>query len=295
MAGQTKTEIRALLAQYECNPQHRFGQNFLVDLNLLHKLVAFAQVSCGDVILEVGPGTGSLTDCLLAEGARVVAVEIDRGFQRLLAERYADESRFRLLAGDVLETKTRLNPAIAQELDAVRADDATSTKLVANLPYQVATPVILELLVTRAEMKSMTVTVQEEVAQKFIASRQRGDYGPLAILSQLTAEVEILARIPASAFWPAPKVSSAILQLRRVEDAGALPFGLLKPLARFLRNIFAARRKTLRKIAKDWRDSGLEEALAEAEIASALRPEQLDPADWRRVFLAYAHRRSEDA
>lgn len=291
MPGQTKSEIRELLARYDCNPQHRFGQNFLIDLNLLHKVVDAANVRENDIVLEVGPGTGSLTDCLLDRGARVVAVEIDRGFQRLLSERFASEPRFRLIAGDALATKNQLNPQIAVELDSIRAESASESKLVANLPYQIATPLLLELLVTQPDMQSMTVTVQEEVARKFLDDAPASDYGPLAIIAQSTAKAEIVARLPASAFWPPPKVTSAILQLTRRECDEPLPFDLLKPFSVFLRSVFANRRKTLRKIAKDWPDEDLANALEEAEIATVSRPEELTPARWRRVFGLYAARR----
>ena len=157
MPGQTLREIRALLAAGGLNPQHRFGQNFLIDLNLMRKLVAAAELSPDDVVLEVGPGTGSLTEMLLDAGVRVVAVEIDRGFQAILRERLAANQRFTLVQGDALAGKHRVNPLVLNALRQTRPGAGGSYKLVANLPYQIATPQLVDLLLVEPQLERMEI------------------------------------------------------------------------------------------------------------------------------------------
>ena len=140
MAGQILSEIRAVLAGAGLAPQHRFGQNFLIDLNLMRKLVDAADLSPADTVLEVGPGTGSLTEILLDRGVRVVAVEIDHGFQAILRERLGTHPRFTLIQADALATKHCVNPLVLKILSEQPPDAGGAYKLVANLPYQIATP-----------------------------------------------------------------------------------------------------------------------------------------------------------
>src|SRR5262245_9624801 len=169
MPGQTLSEIRSLLAAAGLAPQHRFGQNFLVDLNLMRKLVQRAEVSNADVVLEVGPGTGSLTEILLESGARVIAVEIDRGLQELLHARLGDNPRFTLLRGDALAGKNEINPSVLEALRSTETGPGGARKLVANLPYQIATPLLADLLHVTPPVSRMTCTIQKEVGERLIA------------------------------------------------------------------------------------------------------------------------------
>jgi 16S rRNA (adenine1518-N6/adenine1519-N6)-dimethyltransferase len=146
MPGQTLTEIRQLLDAAGLKPQHRFGQNFLIDLNLMRKLLAAGSPQAGDTILEVGAGTGSLTELLLESGARVIAVEIDRGLSGILRERLGEHPRLTLVQADALSGKNQVNPLVLRLLGERPPEAGGAYKLIANLPYQIATPLLMDLL-----------------------------------------------------------------------------------------------------------------------------------------------------
>src|SRR4051812_25999915 len=157
--AQTKKDIQLLLESASTSPRHRFGQNFMIDQNLVRLVAAAGQIAAGDVVIEVGPGTGTLTEELLASpAARVVAVEIDRDLAALLRTRLGVDERFHLIEGDALEGKHAIN---AELLSVIRAASG-AVKLVANLPYNIASPLVIELLL--AEVHALAFTVQKEVA-----------------------------------------------------------------------------------------------------------------------------------
>ncbi|MBW7904724.1 MAG: 16S rRNA (adenine(1518)-N(6)/adenine(1519)-N(6))-dimethyltransferase RsmA [Phycisphaerae bacterium] len=293
MPGQTLSEIRTLLAAAGLSPQYRFGQNFLIDLNLMRKLVDAAGLNSEDVVLEVGPGTGSLTELLLASGAHVVAAEIDRGLCDLLRRRLGDHPRFTLVEGDALSTKHQVNPALLDSLrktsrltqPAGGRDHTIPLKLVANLPYQVATPLLIELLCGDPPFARLCATIQKEVGQRLAARPATETYGPASVVVQTLARVETLAHLPPEAFWPRPQVHSVMLRLTplpearsRVRDAAGL--------AGFVSRAFRQRRKMLRSSLQTLAAESA--ALLEtAGISGAARAEELTPADWERLFLAW--------
>lgn len=236
---QSRTDIRAMLEQRGLAPRHALGQNFLIDHNLLTKLVDAAGVALGSLILEVGPGTGALTDLLLDRGCEVIACEIDAGLAGLLRERYAENPRFRLIEGDCLAGKRALSPAI------IEAIGGRPFRLVANLPYHAATPLILTLLIDHPACEAMFVTVQREVADRLTARPGTRAYGPLAVITTSLAHASVIATLPPECFWPRPEVTSAMVSLTRrpdplTDDPRALADGC--------RHLFATRRKQLRKV-----------------------------------------------
>lgn len=281
---QTLSEIRELLAAAGLSPRKRFGQNFLIDLNLMRKLIATAAVGPGDRILEVGPGTGSLTEMLLESGARVASIEIDRGLCELLRTRLGERENFTLFEGDALERKSQVR---ADALAWLRADDprAPARKLVANLPYQIATPLLINLLLEwRSEgeplLERMVCTIQKELGERLRAAPRSEAYGPASVILQSLAEVEIVAGLPPQAFWPAPKVDSVMLYIRplRAPQVASPP-----RFAEFVHAAFLQRRKTLRRLHR----GGLAPAMGvfeQAGVSPDARPEELSPADWRRLF-----------
>jgi 16S rRNA (adenine1518-N6/adenine1519-N6)-dimethyltransferase len=155
---QTKQQIQSLLAQAGLLPRHRFGQNFMIDQNLLRIVADAGHPTADDTIIEVGPGTGTLTEELLSRGAKVIAVEIDRDLAALLRERFKDELRFTLIEGDALDSKHSLNMNL---LSAIKVNQIPP-KLIANLPYNIASPLIIEMLLAGVEL--LAFTVQKEVA-----------------------------------------------------------------------------------------------------------------------------------
>lgn len=283
MAGQTLSEIRALLAGAGLEPQHRFGQNFLIDLNLMRKLVAAADVCPADVLLEVGAGTGSLTEMLLAGGARVVAVEIDRGLQRVLAERFAGERALTLIGEDVLAGKHVISPRVIEALAAQAPGPNGGRKLVANLPYQVATPLLVELLLAPCPLSLMVCTIQKEVGERLSAAPRSEAYGPVSILMDALAEVETIAELPPRAFWPRPKVDSVMVRIRP-RPAAAVEVENPAAFAAFVQRAFQQRRKMLRRALRDWEDGAALAALDRCGFNPRARPEELSPQQWRTLY-----------
>ncbi len=275
--AQTKQQIQAILDAAHTSPRHRFGQNFMIDQNLVRLIATSGLVAPGDWVLEVGPGTGTLTDELLtlvdpSAGGRVVAVEIDRDLGPALAERLADRPAFTLVQGDALAGKHKLAPPIEAMLaDAASADGAPrSVRLVANLPYNIASPLIIELLIAGAA--SLTFTVQKEVADRLRAAPDTNDFGPLTVMAQMLARVEVLRTLPPQAFWPAPKIDSSLVRMSRDNRLGPRAAAF----SRFVTRLFSARRKTLRNGLSRIIDDA-DAALARAEIDPAARVETLSP------------------
>ncbi len=207
---QTQSYLRSLFARRGISPQRRLGQNFLIDLNIHDVIVEAAEVGPGDVILEVGPGTGALTSLMASRGAAaIVAVDLDPAMAMLATEAVAGLPNVRVLHQDALKNKNTLSPEL---LDAVRAGLAGGPerrfKLVANLPYSVATPVISNLLVHPEFCPAlMVVTIQRELADRMCAEPSSPAYGALSVLVQALAEVSIVRVLPPSVFWPRPRSS----------------------------------------------------------------------------------------
>lgn len=270
----------------------RLGQNFLIDLNLHHLLIDAAQLAPGDVVLEVGTGIGSLTALIAARAAAVVSVEVDPRLCQLAREELIEAANVTLLGQDALAGKHTIAPEV---LAAVRRRLAEGPgrawKLVANLPYHVATPLLSNLLALDDPPRSMTVTIQKELAQRIVASEGSKDYGALSIWVQCQASARIVRGLPPSVFWPRPKVHSAIVHVE-LDEARRRRIPDLAGFHAFIRALLVHRRKHLRAAlahssaaALDKR--GVDALLAQLDLRPALRAEQLDVptllALWGRV------------
>lgn len=241
---QTLTEIRAMLDAHGLHPKHRFGQNFLHDHNQLRKIIEAADITAGDVVLEVGPGTGALSEWLLEAGAHVVAVEIDADLQPVLEDRLSSRfgERFVLCMTDVLASKHELSPVVLDALRSMGGGTMPPFKLIANLPYNVASPLLLNLACDVPQMSRAVVMIQREVADRLIADPGSKTYGPLGIMLQVTCVTDIVSTLPPECFWPRPKVASAVVRIVRREKP------LTDDLPRFSRvvhEVFAQRRKQI--------------------------------------------------
>jgi 16S rRNA (adenine1518-N6/adenine1519-N6)-dimethyltransferase len=276
--SQTKHEIQALLSAAGTEPRYRFGQNFMIDQNLVRLVAEAGELCTDDVVIEVGPGTGTLTEELLARAGRVVAVEIDRDLAGLLRARFADRESFTLVQGDALAGKHELNPELLAAIQPAIAD-GRPVKLVANLPYNIASPLIIELLI--AGVRLLAFTVQKEVALRLKAAAGSDDYGPLSVMAQMLSRVEVLRTLPPQAFWPAPKIESSLVRLTREDRLG----GRAAPFGRFVQKLFSFRRKTLRK-ALAQAGYGADAALAQTGLDGQARPEVLDPGQLLRLAEA---------
>ncbi len=216
------------------------GQNFLVDEGVLEGIVEAAEVKEGDRVLEIGPGPGVLTEKLLERGAKVTAVELDRGMCALLEERFGECPELRVLHQDIL--KTDLNELLGSGDEEGR--EPRDWKVAANLPYYITTPVLFALLKESRRFSSITIMVQKEVAQRMEAGPGTGAYGALSLAVQYAAEVKKALSVPPSAFWPRPKVESAVVVLKPHEKP-PVEVDSAEDLFRVIRGAFAKRRKTL--------------------------------------------------
>ncbi len=238
----TQSEIRELLDEEGLRPDHRYGQHFLVDGNLLELLVREADLLPTDVVLEVGAGVGNLTDRLVAEAGHVVAVEIDARLAPILERRLGEAENLDLRVCDVLADKHHVAPDVLEVARRRAEETGGRLKLVSNLPYSAATPLVAELVADDNPPSLLVFTVQEEVAARLAAEPSTRAYGPVGVLVQALAEVTVLRRLAPSVFWPRPQVYSAMVRVwpspgrrRRIADPGTFR-GIVEGL-------FAHRRK----------------------------------------------------
>jgi len=296
---QTLSYLRGLFEAHGIRPKNKLGQNFLIDLNLLDLLVRTAELTRADLVLEIGSGTGSLSLQLAALAGAVLCVEVDPAFAELTRRAIAGRDNVVLLHADALKNKNELNPELLQALeDLHRQCGCANLKLVANLPYVVATPVIGNLLMSSLRLERMVVTVQLEIAMRLTAEPGTKEYGALSVLVQSLADVELVRRLPASAFWPRPKVESAIVQIRPNEAKRALVGDVLR-FRHFLRDLYVHRRKNLRSALAGW-PSGrrsreeVDRLLAQLNLSGSVRAEVLDIEQHRRLCDAFGTTTAED-
>jgi 16S rRNA (adenine1518-N6/adenine1519-N6)-dimethyltransferase len=238
----TQTEIRTLLADAGLRPEKRYGQHFLIDGNLMRLLVEAADLAPTDTVLEVGPGVGNLTEMLLSRAGAVVAVEVDPRIAAVAREHLTGPANLDLLVADILADKHHLAPAVLETLARRQAALGGPLKLVANLPYAAATPLVAELVLADPPPERLVFTVQEEVADRLAAAPGTREYGPVGVLVQAVAQVEMLRRLAPSVFWPRPRVWSSMVRIRPRRDLRRR----IKDLAvfrRVLEGLFIHRRK----------------------------------------------------
>lgn len=241
--------LKFLLQRFQeagITPRHQLGQNFLMDMNLQRLLVRRAEIQPTDIVLEVGTGTGGVTVQLVKSALHVVTVELDPQLYQLASEELYGCENVTMLHEDILKNKNRLNPKVLEEIQRLLEKHPESEwKLVANLPYNVATPIMTNLLALEKPPKSMTVTIQKEVGDRMVASPGTKDYGSLSLWVQCQADVEIVRVLPPSVFLPRPKVFSAIVHLERnLEKRNRVKD--LEQFHTFIRAMFFHRRKFLR-------------------------------------------------
>jgi 16S rRNA (adenine1518-N6/adenine1519-N6)-dimethyltransferase len=284
---QTLSYLQRRLTETGLRLAGRLGQNFLVDLNLLHLLVDAADLGPDDVVLEVGTGTGSLAALIAARAAALVTVEIDTRLQQLAEEELSEFANITLLKQDALASKHQIDPRVMAAVnEALSAAPGRRFKLVANLPYCIATPVIANLLAGDVVPSSMTVTIQKELADRLMAAPSTGDYGALSILVQSQCRVELVRLLPPTAFWPRPKVHSAIVHIV-VDEAARGRIADRAFSAAFVRAIFLHRRKLLRSAlvsaCRTLSKADADRLLSECGLPPDARAEALDPAAMLRL------------
>ncbi len=278
---QTKQQIERLLASAGVSPNKRLGQNFLIDLNLVRFLVDSANITADDVVLEVGCGTGSLTEAFAEKAGAVIAVEYDRALAPIAVRQLRDAGNVTVINADILKGKSKLTgevvSAVAEACDRLPG----KLKLVANLPYSVGSVVMANLIIGPTVVDEMYVTVQKEVAHRMIAVAGDKRYGTLSILMNATGDVKIIRNLPPSVFWPAPQVESTIVRFCRQQEK-VRRIADMQILHDVIALFMGHRRKTIRACVKfaagglagiDWPD-----VMERARVNPTDRPEQL-PAD----------------
>jgi 16S rRNA (adenine1518-N6/adenine1519-N6)-dimethyltransferase len=264
-------DISQLLAENDLHPSRALGQNFVADANTVRRIVRLAEVESGQPVIEIGAGLGSLTLALAEAGARVIAVEIDRHVLPVLRQQ-VEPLGVRVVEADAL----RLDWT-----ELLGADEAQSWALVANLPYNVATPLVIRVLEEAPQVGSLLVMVQREVGERLAAAAGDEAYGAVSVKVAYWATAKVVGRVPPSVFVPRPRVESVLVRLVRRPDPGAGVGSVsYDRLFTVVRGGFAHRRKMLRRALADLVRP---DAFDEAGIAPTARAEELTLEEWGRL------------
>jgi len=266
---QTASYLSRRLSEAGLRPVSKYGQNFLIDLNLVDLIARAAELRKTDVVLEIGTGVGSLTSRLSDAAGAVLSVEIDQNLHQLAAEELAGRANVKLLQGDALRNKNSLRDDLIEAIrDAMhRIGDEARFLLVANLPYNVATPIISNLLHQTPPPDAMVVTIQKELADRIAAKPATKDYGALSIWVQSLCRVEIVRVLGPKVFWPRPKVDSAVIRLDLDPDRMSA-IADLNYFHQTVRSLFFHRRKYLRSNVISAMKHRLEKARVDAILQS---------------------------
>ncbi len=268
----SRPTVRALLESAALAPRRDLGQNFVADPNTVRKIADLARIGPDDLVVEIGAGLGSLTLALAETGARITAIEVDPGLAALLREVVADVERVTVVEGDAmhLDWHTLLSgqPGNGRWV------------LVANLPYNVATPLVCDLLDDVPEIERMLVMVQREAAERFAAAPRTEAYGAVSVKVAYWANAKVVAHVPASVFVPRPNVESALVEITRRTPPATDPGALFT----LVRTAFGQRRKMLRKSLAD---IVAPDTFAAAGVSPTARPEELDVTAWCRLTDAH--------
>jgi 16S rRNA (adenine1518-N6/adenine1519-N6)-dimethyltransferase len=266
----SRPAVRELLTSRGLAPRRDLGQNFVADPNTVRRIAHLAAGGPGDRVVEVGAGLGSLTLALAETGATVVAVEVDRGLVAVLREVVADVGTITVVEAD----------AMTLDWSRLLADDG-SWVLVANLPYNVATPLVADLLVGVPQIARLLVMVQREVGERLVAGPGSGTYGAISVKVAYWATARLVGAVPATVFMPRPSVESVLVEIVRHEPPDVAPGELFE----LVRTAFGQRRKMLRRSLAGRLDA---ERVAAAGVAATARPEDLALEDWVRLTKVVA-------
>ncbi|MCR5273227.1 MAG: 16S rRNA (adenine(1518)-N(6)/adenine(1519)-N(6))-dimethyltransferase RsmA [Lachnospiraceae bacterium] len=269
----------AVLQKYNFNFQKKFGQNFLIDTHVLEKIVDAAGIKKDDFVLEIGPGIGTMTQYLCEAAREVCAVEIDRNLIPILEDTLKEYDNVEIKNEDILKVDIR---GLAEE-----KNNGKPIKVVANLPYYITTPIIMELFESGTPIESITIMVQKEVADRMQEGPGSKEYGALSLAVQYYSKPEIMAYVPENCFMPRPKVGSAVIRLTRHEES---PVDVCDEKLMFsvIRASFNQRRKTLANGLKNGGGFGLtkeqiEECITELGYPVTIRGEKLSLAEFARL------------
>lgn len=267
------------IKKYEFAFQKKFGQNFLIDDHVITKIINAAEITKDDLVLEIGPGIGTMTQYLAESAGKVIAVEIDKNLIPILGETLAEYDNVTVINEDIL--KLDINRLVEEE------NGGKPIKVVANLPYYITTPIIMGLFESHVPLQSITVMVQKEVADRMQVGPGSKDYGALSLAVQYYAKPYIVANVPPNCFIPRPGVGSAVIRLTRYEE----PPVMVKDeslMFKLIRASFNQRRKTLQNgIANSpelpYSKAQVEKALEKMGLAANVRGESLTLAEFAKL------------
>ncbi len=271
-------EVISLFRRYGLQPSRRLGQNFLIDANIVRKVVAAAEIKRNDAVIEVGPGAGALTVALAETGADLLVLEIDHGLIQLLRDLLRPWPAVKVCHADVLKVSwSRLNAGFGP---------GRAVKLISNLPYNISGPFVYDLLKENFPFSAAVLMFQKEVAGRLVAGPEDEEYGGLSVLCRYYTRSEKLFDVSRNVFWPRPNVDSTVVRLRPRERE--LPVKVEPLFWQFVQGAFQQRRKTLLnnmiRLYPLTRNT-LEEILEEAEIDPVARPEELRPEQFAKLTL----------
>ncbi len=278
---QTKQDIERLLAGAGTQPKHRLGQNFLIDLNLMRLLIQAAHLNEQDVVLEVGTGTGSFSQGIAEKCGRLITVEYDTTLFNIARTQFEQFDNITPFNMDILENKNTLQKEVLDAVQNARSEFGGRLLLVANLPYNVGSSVMANLISGPVTADGMFVTIQKEVADRMAASPGRADYGTLSILMAATGTVRLLRKLPASVFWPRPQVESAMVSFQRDPEKVQQIHDM--HTFREVINLFMGHRRKMLKACAKFAADNLEKVrnwadiFEEAVVDPHKRPEELTP------------------
>lgn len=282
--GNPKRTIE-IIQKYNFGFQKKFGQNFLIDTHVLDKIVNSANITKDDMVLEIGPGIGTMTQYLAEAARKVIAVEIDRKLIPILQETLVDYDNITIVNEDILKTDIA---ALVEQYNSGRP-----IKVVANLPYYITTPIIMGLFESHVPIESITVMVQKEVADRMQTGPGSKDYGALSLAVQYYAEPYVVANVPPNCFIPRPTVGSAVIRLTRHKQP-PVTVSDENLMFRLIRASFNQRRKTLLNGLKNSQDLSftkpeLEEAIQAVGLPANVRGETLTLKEFAKLadFLTF--------
>jgi 16S rRNA (adenine1518-N6/adenine1519-N6)-dimethyltransferase len=287
-------KTKEILQKYGFRFQKKFGQNFLLDSRVLDRIVAAADLSGADLAIEIGPGIGTLTQYLCYSAGRVAAIEIDRNLFPILHETLSDWDNVEVIEGDVMKLDLG-------ELIREKRGDLTGVKIVANLPYYITTPILMKILEENLPIESVTVMVQEEVAERMQAQPGSPDFGALSLAVQYYAEPRIAAHVPPNCFVPRPNVGSSVITLSILPAEKRIAVGDADHMFRVIRAAFEQRRKTLvnalrgasglrKKDGSAYTREEVEKALGKLALSPTVRGEKLSLAQFAQLSDLLADR-----
>ena len=273
-------ETRFIMDKYHITANKNLGQNFLIDDEAVAGIVEAANVSKDDLIIEIGPGLGTLTKELLDRAGKVICIELDKRMIEILNDRFSMYDNFKVLNDDVL--KVDLKALIANE-------KIKNTKIVANLPYYITTPIIMKLLEERLDIETITVMIQKEVADRLVTKPGTGDTGAITYTIHYYTEPKRVLEVPNTAFIPAPKVNSTVINLNILKKPSVTVKDEAK-LFEVIKTAFMQKRKTLVNALANSSKFGtkeqIEKILQTLEIDNKIRPEKLTLEEFTQIAEA---------